>query len=193
MAIDRKKPPEAHKLWARHLRSMVPGNISVDRWYDEGEQNHIDLFSSQSSEGLVLGTIGLMDVVLSSKEGKELRTELLMDVRGDHPEIANVLSMIAFYVLKDGWRPGPGVVFEQLVELNIPGIHLKHVFFVPPFQWPGGMSAVELGEITIYPLLAVPITDGELDFVGRHGPEALEHLWEETHCDVLDLGRAGAP
>jgi len=68
---------------------------------------------------------------------------------------------------------------------------VKHLLFVAPSQWEG-MTAVALGNITVHPLLAVPITEGELTYVRKNGADALETLWEDSGCDVLDLRRNGA-
>ena len=78
-----------------------------------------------------------------------------------------------------------------MVSMYAPDLDVKHVLFVPPFQWGEGMSRVTLGDRTIYPLLAVPITDGELQFVKDCGADALTSLWERRHTDVLDWSREG--
>ena len=78
-----------------------------------------------------------------------------------------------------------------MVSMYAPELEAKHILFVPPFQWAEGMSRVTLGDHTIYPLLAVPITEGELQFVKDCGVDALTSLWERRHTDVLDWSREG--
>ncbi|MBW4422651.1 MAG: suppressor of fused domain protein [Myxacorys californica WJT36-NPBG1] len=72
-----------------------------------------------------------------------------------------------------------------------PGLRVKHVVFVPPFQWEQGMTHVTLADRTIYLLLAVPITDGELQLVQKQGVDELQDRWEQLSTDVLDWSREG--
>ncbi|NTW29505.1 MAG: suppressor of fused domain protein, partial [Coriobacteriia bacterium] len=82
------------------------------------------------------------------------------------------------------------VVFEDMISICEPGLAVKHVLFTPPFQWPDNvLTRVDLGDRTIYPLLAVPITDSERDFVYAHGANELESCWENWDTDVLEWNR----
>ncbi len=179
-----------HKKWARHLRENVPGSdVRVTRHDDEGQSHHIDIFTSTNEKGVVAATIGLMDHDQSQNPRAQVFSEVLIDVRGCHKYIGNVTATIAFCVMKDGRKVAPGVVFEEVVEMYDPAASMKHVLFVPPFQWEDGMTRVDLGAKTIHPLLAVPITETEMQFVRGNGADALETLWAESECDVLDWGR----
>jgi hypothetical protein len=186
------KPPAAHVQWVKHLRDKVPGDpVRVFRHYDEGERNAIHIFTSENEEGVVAATVGLMDFDQQRGSGPPIGTEILLNGRGRPPCIANIAATIAFFIMKDGWKVAPNVTFADLVSMYAPDLKVKHVLFVPPFQWDEGMSRVALGDRTIYPLLAVPITDGELEFVKNCGADALTGLWERRHTDVLDWYRDG--
>ena len=93
--------------------------------------------------------------------------------------------------MKDGWEVAPGVTFARIVEMYAPDLRVKHILFVAPFQWDRGLTRAELGDRTIYPLLAVPITEGELGLVKAHGSLELERGWERSSTDVLDWSRNG--
>lgn len=185
-------PPEAHKAWARHFRSLVPGDVAVARFRDEDETHAIDVVTSTQPDGLVAATIGLMEYDQAAAAGAPLRSELIMDSRGELPELQNVLATAAFFVMKDGWRMRPGVVFERVVKLYRPDLELPHAYFTAPFQWDGAMGRVELPARTIYPLLAVPISMSESRMVAEAGGEALESWWESAGTDVLDWKRTCA-
>ncbi|WP_409173234.1 suppressor of fused domain protein [Variovorax sp. H27-G14] len=149
-------------------------------------------FESATAEGTLLSTVGLMDVNISATSERELRTEVLLDHRGHASQEANVLATIAFYVLKNGWRPSPGVVFEEMLTFYLPDGPLPHVLFIPPYQWAdSSMTRATVGDLTIYPLLAVPISELERLFVSTQGYEQLQAMWEERQTDVLDWTRAG--
>ena len=63
--------------------------------------------------------------------------------------------------------------------------------FLPPFRWGAGMTKVSLSTKTLYPLLAIPITEDEMQLVRREGSEALEDRWVEADCDTFDWNRKG--
>jgi hypothetical protein len=117
-------------------------------------------------------------------------TELLLDHRGPNDLIGNVLSTIGFYVMKDGWKIAPGVVFEEMISMYIPDSPTRHVVFLPPFQWGSEMACIQLASKTVFPLLAIPITQSEMEMIYRDGSDVLENRWVETDCDVLDWSRA---
>jgi hypothetical protein len=186
------KPPAAHLDWVSHLRANVPGDFRVHLHYDDAEQNRIPIFTSENAEGIVAATIGVMDHSQGQPGQPPLATEILVDARGHPTYIANVAATIGFYIIKDGWRVAPGVTFADMVAMYAPELAVKHILFVPPFQWGGGrMTKVALTDRAIYPLLAVPITDGELRLVREHGVDELQARWERQSTDVLDWGRAG--
>lgn len=190
--MDNKIKPE-YQAWVKHLRSTMPGlDTKVGRFYDEDEIHTIDIFSGQNKDGLIAATIGVMERNISQKPGVTIFTEILMDCRGHNEHIPDILSTIGFYIVKDGWKPAPGVVFEQMISMYDPRLHVKHVMFVPPFQWDDGMTRVNLGAKTIFPLLAVPITDSENTYAQAHGQEALEDLWAQTDCDIFNWKRKGS-
>jgi hypothetical protein len=186
------EPPARYKAWVSHLQTSTAGQWSVNSYEDDTERHSILIFESATAEGTLLSTVGLMDVNISATSERELRTEVLLDHRGHASQEANVLATIAFYVLKNGWRPSPGVVFEEMLTFYLPDGPLPHVLFIPPYQWAdSSMTRATVGDLTIYPLLAVPISELERLFVSTQGYEQLQAMWEERQTDVLDWTRAG--
>jgi hypothetical protein len=184
--------PVEHKDWAKHLRELVGGACTVTKYYDENEENSIAIFTSRNDEGILAATIGLMDVDQSRNPQVQIAAEVLMDQRGHDERICNVLSTIAFFVLKDGWRVAPGMVFERMVEMYYPNHPLPHVLFVPPFQWESAMTKVSLTGKVVYPLMAIPISEAERNYCARGADRALESLWESRGTDVLNWDRQSA-
>jgi hypothetical protein len=168
---------------------MIPGEVHVTIHADEDEKHRIAIFTSKNAEGIVGASIGLMDRNQSRNPAVQVFTEVLMDARGENSIIGNVLGTIGCYIIKNGWKAGPGVVFEKMIDMYAPDLAVKHVLFTPPFQWKDGMTKVQLSKKTIYPLLAVPITDAERAYAASKGAEALEERWERDHTDVLDWQR----
>ena len=185
-------PPASHKEWVRYFADVVPGELRVTKYYDEDESHLIPIATSSQHDGLVAATVGLMDVDQSQNPDVTIPAEVVMDARGDAEELENVLSTIAFYIIKDGWRIRPGAVFEQLVEMYCPDLAVPHIYFTAPFQWGERMTRVELSDRVVYPLLAVPISEPELKLLKQEGDEALEAVWESAGTDVLSWTRGSA-
>ena len=194
MAVDRPDAdlqPE-HRLWAQHLRDSTPdGQVALNLHTDEAEEQRIAIFSSRNVEGVVAATVGLMDYDVGDDPDEPLYIEIIVDARGDAAWVAEIVATLAFHVMKDGWKPAPGVIFERAIEMYSPELQVKHVMFVPPIQWEDEMSEVELDGKILQPLLAVPITESEAEFVRAHGGEALEDLWARAEVDVFDWSRPG--
>jgi hypothetical protein len=180
-----------HKQWAKHLKELVGGKVSVTSYLDEPNENSIHIFSGVNDEGIVAATVGLMDLDQSSRSGVTIFSEVLMDQRGHDPRIFNILSTIAFCVIKDGWKVSPGAVFYDVVKMYVPDTSLPHVVFVAPFQW-DTMSRIELPGKTIYPLVAIPISEAESVVAKANQGQDLETLWTQRSTDVLDWQRASA-
>lgn len=193
MPVDRADDlaPE-HRLWAQHMRDSTPeGQVAVTLHTDEAEEQTIAIFSARNVDGVVAATVGLMDYDVGDDPNDPVFAEIIVDARGDAAWVAEIVATIAFHVMKDGWKPAPGVIFERAIEMYSPELQVKHVMFVPPIQWEDEMDAVELDEKLVHPLLAVPITESEAAFVRAHGSDALEDLWARAEVDVFDWSRSG--
>ncbi len=185
-----KQISSSHKEWASLLRELIGGNAAVTAYYDEHKENKINIFSSSNDSGVIAATVGLMDTNQSLRPEIEVCTEIIMDQRGHDKSISNILSTIAFCIVKDGWKVSPGVVFYDLVKMYIPNTNLPHVMFTAPFQW-DTMSKVGLTGKTIYPLLAIPISEGESKVAQINAGQELESIWVQQSTDVLNWGRTG--
>jgi hypothetical protein len=182
------EPSDNHKAWAVHLRNLVGGEVSVHVYYDEAEEHSIPIFTSTNDEGILCATIGLMEIDQSQNPDIEIHSEIILDKRGIDERVANVLSTLAFYIIKNGWRVAPGVVFKDLMKMYYPEINLPHIYFTAPFQW-SSMSKVELPEGAIYPLIAIPVSEEEVKIAGESNGQMLEEAWSKEHVDVLNWNR----
>jgi hypothetical protein len=180
-----------HKEWAKLMRSRVGGNCEVKAYYDDPKQHKIHIFTSSNENGVLAATVGLMDTAMRFSSGVELRSEVIMDQRGHDSRLANILATIAFYVIKDGWKIAPGIVFEDMVRMYIPETELPHVMFVGPWQF-RDLSRVTLSDRTIFPLVAVPISEAESELARANAGRDLEDLWQRKSTDVLDWARTSA-
>jgi hypothetical protein len=176
-------PSQSKKLWARLLASEIGGKPSVAAYLDDSESTSIDVLTINSGGGKVCATIGLMD------SRHEPSVEILMDSNSEDIKLENIISMVSFYIIKNGWRIKPGIIFENLVAEYHPELLLKHLLFLPQFQWGPELSKAILPQGNIYPLLAVPITTAESDYIAKNGLTSLEELWQKNGINVLNWFR----
>lgn len=176
-----------------YLRDTMPSQqVRITHHCDEDEQHSINIFSSHYQDRTIAATLGLMDLDQSQDTNWQLFIELIMDARGEINCAAELLSTIALHIMQQGLKITPGMVFEELLEFFLPGLAVKHILFTDPFQWEQELSKVILGDKTLYPLLAVPITDEENQYLDLHGLDALEDRWKATDADLLNWERHSA-
>lgn len=181
-------PTQAHKDWANYLRGQVGGKSCVAMYYDDDRTLEIPIFSGETDGGVLASTIGLMDYEQSRNPLVRLRTEILIDSHKYDARVLNVLSTIAFYVMKNNWRIRPGVIFEDMLSMYFPYTTLPHIYFTTPFQW-DGISKVKVASDVIYPILAIPVSEAEADLANKNDGQDLESLWLENEIQVLDWNR----
>lgn len=184
-------PAPAHKDWVRFLRNRIGEAFAVTRYHDDQGDTSIQIYSGRTAGGMVGATVGLMDLDQSGHPAVQIRTEILIDSRTDDARGLNVLSTIAFYMMKNKWCVSPGTVFEEIFGMYFDGTALPHVYFAAPFQW-DDMSKVVLSDRTIFPLVAIPISTAEADMARQDAGNALESLWAERNVDVLDWNRTSS-
>jgi len=158
---------------------------------DDARTTRIPIFTSESTDGVVAATIGIMDMNQSKKPLLELRAELMVRSRSNDPVVCNVLSTLAFYLLKDKWQANPGTIFENMVSMYLPETDLPHIFFTAPFEWEE-WGKVTLSDRVIHPLLAIPVSNAEADLVTKNSGQDLEALWNSCRTDVFNWSRASA-
>jgi hypothetical protein len=187
------EPKAEYKSWAMYLQSTLPEHeLKVFSYQNDARTHHIDIARGHNAHGVVAATIGVMDCSQGQDPSVPIFTEILMDWHGGNEAIDSVLSAIAFCMLRDGWKAAPGVVFQNVIEMFLPGLEVKHVLFYPPMQWGDAMDSVPLGTKVIHPLLAIPITQQENELIRASGLGVLEELWTRTGCDVYDWSRKSA-
>ena len=128
--------------------------------------------------------MGLMDYRVNGK-----RYEILMTGFSRYKEVANILSSCAFFVMKNGWECTYANVFETLVEMYCEDKDMKHILFVKPYIWKDKLEGFKIGAEPIEFVLAMPISQKELEYKMKFGMDALEDLFEKRGVDICDIDR----
>jgi len=168
------------KQIAKHIIPIVGIDPTMKKYWDNTRENHINIFKVDdpiNSDINFYGTIGLSanNVIIRGVEQK-FGLELLIGGNKKHTEIPNILATCSFYILKDKWECKPDTVFERMVEMYYEDKAMQHIYFTDPFVWQDKLKPLQLEDKKVVWLLAVPISDNELNFKVKNGNEAFEQL-----------------
>lgn len=135
-------------------------------------------------------TIGLSDfpVGLSTKDGKPIRVEFISVCKSESAFFGNILASCAFNIINENYTCKPGIVYPNVVNSYYKGSEMKHIYFTTPFDWPE-LQRLDENNMTIVWLFAIPISDGEFNYLHEHGFEKFEDLLETHDVQYYDLNR----
>ena len=174
-----------HQAWADLLEERLGGVVEIKEYRNAKGDAGIPIFTSTTESGIFAATIGLMETIQTLPPAAPMYTELMIERAAHDRTICNLLASAAFYVMKEGFRVHPGVVFGKLVANFYPKTELPHLFFTVPYQG-DGLDVAELPGRTIHPLLGIPISEAEAQLARDARGEKLELAWEAKATDVLD-------
>jgi hypothetical protein len=183
------------KAVAQHVAAAFGGKPQVRKYHDDEHRNLVDVLSS--ADRPEPGMTSYSTLKLSSfplyQHGRvyPASVELVGACSTTGERFGNLLASCAFKIIAEKAFCAPGLVFEGLGYANI-GPHLPHVLFVPPFLWEGDLKTLRLEDRTVAWLLAVPISQAEMEFADREGAEKLEEVFEREDVDVFDTQRKSA-
>ena len=186
-------PSPIHKSIARAAAAAFGGGPRVDRYWDDAHEASVDILTCVDSpwEGVTsYATIGVSEIPLV-KDGKELavRTELVGACGSQFDKFAKYLATAAFCIVKQRRFVAPDVVIPDVLSMYDPLANARHLLFVPPFLWDGRLVGIDVGTRRVEWLLAVPISDGELQMAESKSVAALREIFEERQIDIFDLRR----
>ncbi len=122
-------------------------------------------------------------------EGKPLRVELLGACQSEFVHMPRALNSCALNAAKSGYQVRPGVVHPNVLAIHVPDIQLKHLLLIPPFLWGSNPPLREFDDIVVDWLLAVPISDSEVEFARRYDSDRLQQVFAERQIDMFDINR----
>jgi len=179
-----------HRKIGRYVQSEFGADVKVTRYGDDTEKYSIPIVKGYGVPQIGVisyGTVGLSDIEQIAGEAR-VNVEILGVCGLKNEEFANVLSSCYFECVKNGTPIIYGGYIENIVgQYNISST-LNHITFITPFLW-RGFNAQEFDEKVVHWLMAIPISDSELEFLMSNGINALEDLFEKKQIDLFNINR----
>jgi hypothetical protein len=182
-----------NKYIAHTILDIIGGIPKVTRYWDNNRESMIDIFigANRPYEGIsCYSTIGLSSypIDLKTTDNKKIRVEFIGACDSSSDMFANIISSCAFNIINDKYSCDPGTVYPYVVSEYYPDTEMRHIYFTTPFLWEN-IHNLEFDDIIVTWLMAIPISDSELNFLKSNGSDQLESLFEEKDIDVFDLNR----
>ncbi len=185
--MTEQKPSEFSKTLYKKLNPILGINSTVFSFGDDG--NKLKIYILTTTDPIDNNVIYFSTLSLTELGPYHNNSEIIITGYQKYEELANVLTTAAFFIIKEEWKSQTGVVFETLVEQYYPDKNVKHLLFVEPYLWEDKLQDLSIGERRINFLLAIPITQAELEYKKTYGHDALENLLEEKNIDIFDIDR----
>lgn len=150
----------------KKLSPILGTNTKVFSFGDETGQYKIRLlscFDPINDKVKFFSTIGLTELAPENHD-----IEILGACYSHFEFFENIISSIAFFIIKNKWKSAEGVVFETMIEMYYPDIEMKHIYFTAPFLWEDKLENFSINDMDIYFLLAIPISNNELKFLNQY-------------------------
>ena len=193
----RKPPSPENKKIARHAAAAFGGAPKVQAYDHDHEPLSIALLScaDRPCEGVTAySTVGLSDYPMIDAKGEEYpaRLEIAGTCATENEEFANVLAAAAFCVIRTKRLLYPGAALAGYVREYFHDTTVPNLYFTAPFLWEETLKTLDCGVKKASWLLAVPISQSELEHLNQYGDDSLEKLFEAKQIDVFDLNRPSA-
>lgn len=185
-----------NRIVAKSASAVFGGSSSVNRYQDQSGSTQIDVLSCADSPAAGLtaySTLSLSDIQFkATAEGLPLGVEMVGACLSGYRNFASILSTAALLVSKNRQECQPGAIFEQVVAVNDPTVAMKHLIFVSPFLWGDQPDTLYLDNKAVAWLLAVPISDAELDYALERSVNDLEAVLDTKRAEIYNLNRESA-
>ena len=183
----------SRKNIARSAAAAFEGTPKVTEFTYDFTDNSVGILECANSpvQGVTsYSTVGLSDFPLMNGDKEySTRLEIVGACATRSDKFANAIADAAAHVHHLRRFCAPGVIFENIVSKYYPENSTQHLLFVPPFLWEERLKTLELDDKKVAWLLAVPVTENELQYAIENGPAALEDLFVEEQIDIYDIAR----
>ena len=183
---------ENSKLIANYLKDAFVGMPTVQRYYASDNIRFVDIIKTPHKDNVTyIGTIGGFRRKMKGqpKSQSEIRVEMVTAVQENYTEI--ISQTLGYLILsldtnKKFYRPG------TIVEDAIPDnaiTTMRHVYLCDPFLWNNGLPSMEINNIPVAFLYALPITTKEKELYEKLGTVSFEEYLQQQNIRYFDLQR----
>ncbi|WP_066064283.1 suppressor of fused domain protein [Neobacillus soli] len=182
---------EENKYLAKAALNSFEGKPSAFKYWDDNNKSSVDILSCDDNNEhgvLSFSTIGLSDFSIGYEENKvPIRVELVG--ASDFDCFPNVLATCAFNIINSKFDCSFGSIFKDVVKMYLPESPMKHILFLSPILWKDKLKTIKFEKKQVAWLMAIPISEEEMNYADKNGVKALEELFEENQINVFDLER----
>ncbi len=183
-----------NKAVANHVLHAFGGAPMVNQFVHDNLPLTVDILRCQDRpiEGVTsYSTLGLSDYPMIYEKGEyPARVEIAGACATANEAFSNLLSWVAFDIMRNQRFVYPGATMLNLVTKYFPDTANKHFYFTAPYLWEDSLKTLKLETKTVAWLLAFPISQSEYQYLLENGDDALENKCEQAQIDIFDLGRA---
>jgi len=159
--------------------------------WDAAAVGYVDVLvcSDTPDQGLTSYSTLTLHETTNLLAGQDIRVELAGVCRSDQPHFLNVLATAALGVVNDAALAAPDVVLRDAVARYDQTAPMRHVLLTDPFPFEALASVRLDDDLTVHWLLAVPISEGELELALANGVPELSRRLAAVDAPFYDLGR----
>lgn len=184
---------DENKTIAKSALKAFGGKPIVTRYWDNDNGSFIDILTclDRPERGVTsYSTIGLFEHSIGySTNNIPIRIEIVGACGSNFEKYSNILASCAFNIINSNFSCYPGAVFTNVIDFYEENCTMKHIFFTSPFIWGSDLKTIDFEATKVTWLLAVPISEQELQYYNQNGSDALESLFEDNEIDIFDLNR----
>lgn len=171
----------------------VFGDLTVDRRLDVHEGVQVEIVKAENSPCdriTSFATVGLSIVPIGYISSNViLGAEIVGAANARFNRFTDVLAACVDDIFHLRFKLFPGAVYKNAFAEHYPELDVKHLIFDTPNGWENDLLSLNLGTRQVAWIMAVPVTDEELQLFSRSDTGELQVLFEEKGVDLYDLER----
>lgn len=177
----------------RQSLTEVFGELSECHQVDAHEGVRVDIVKAEDSPhgGVVsYATVGLSVVPIGYiSNNVSLGAEIVSAADSRYERYVEVLASCVQDIFHLKFKLFPGAVYKNALQSVFPELGVKHLIFDTPHGWENDLLSLNLGTRHVAWIMAVPVTDAELDLFNKSDSGALQDRMEASGVEIYDLGR----
>jgi antitoxin YqcF len=173
--------------------TAVAGEVASTRRLTGRDSRRTDIVTVENSPRAGVNsysTIGLSVIPIGFLSGAVyLGAELTAVAGAKFDRYIDVLAVCVTAILESKQRLFPGAVCKDAFKDVYPDAAVKHLIFDTPQGWESDLLTLDLGVRQAAWLMAIPVTDAELNLYSDNETGELQERFDNLHTDLADFDR----